>query len=335
MRNATRCAASACSWAASRSKRPSRCSARSTTPIATRYSTSWVGWSTRASSLSTRCRAVTGCSRRSAPSRSRAVGRSRRRRGPRRAPRVGDRIRHASAMPRSNEQLRGSNRSHSNGRTWPRRSTGPSTDPTTDARSSRALGVFWLHGQRIADGVNYGLDTIERFAADPPPSWYRAVASAAAVVGNAGMHDRLRAVRRRRDRNRPTRRTTQTALARLELATLLKRVLDEGLTDELLAEFEALDERAALADAAFTGFNATMLPVQFLVIGGRIDEAPARHRARRGLSRVALIESYAAILRGDFDRAATRLREGSRARRQARRSRNASWSPATGNSSRR
>ena len=170
------------------------------------------------------------------------------------------------------------------------------------------LGVFWLYGQRIADGVNYGLDTIERFAADPPSSWYRAVAGAASVVDNAALYDRLRPfvaaateIARAND--------DQTAAARLELATLMKRVLDEGLSDEVLTAFEVLDERAALADAAFSGFNATMLPMQFLVFSGRIDEAAADFETPLRTSRIALIEGYAAILRGDFDRAANRFRE--------------------------
>ena len=43
-----------------------------------------------------------------------------------------------NAMRRATEPARGSNRSRANGRTWPRPSTGLSTDPTTDARSSRS-----------------------------------------------------------------------------------------------------------------------------------------------------------------------------------------------------
>ena len=86
-----------------------------------------------------------------------SAGCRRRRRRPRRAPRVGHRVRARSATARAHEPSRsGSDRGCSSGRTWPRPSTGRIDRPESRCALVAALGVFWLHGQRMADAVNYG-----------------------------------------------------------------------------------------------------------------------------------------------------------------------------------
>ena len=79
-------------------------------------------------------------------------------------------------------------------REWP--NFAAALDWATDRPDERcalvaALGVCWVRGQKMVEAISYGLDTIERFASDPPPSWYRAVANACAAIGNAGMADRV------------------------------------------------------------------------------------------------------------------------------------------------
>ena len=172
-----------------------------------------------------------------------------------------------------------------------------------------ALGGCWLHGQRMVDAVSYGLDTIERFAADPPPSWYRAVANAAAPLGNAEVFDRLEpfmtsATHIAREQG------DEAALVRLEGVALWGRMATKGLTDEILEAFDASYHRAARVGDTSTQRNAMSMPAQQLVLSGRIDEVSVEVLAALAGSRLRVMEGYAAILRGEFERAADRLRVG-------------------------
>ena len=170
------------------------------------------------------------------------------------------------------------------------------------------LGGFWLRAQRMTDAVRYGLESIERYANEPPPSWYRAVASAGAALLNAGVKERVG----------PYRQTAlalareqgdETALVLLEMELMVDRVVEEGLTEPVLAYAHEVDARV--------GDRLRLRRRQHRVGPDPVPRArrPDRRRVvvrgerRAYLARAVLLEGHAAMMRGEFDRAAIALSE--------------------------
>ena len=112
------------------------------------------------------------------------------------------------------------------------------------------------------------------------------MASAGAALLNAGVKERVG----------PFRQTAlalareqgdETALVLLEMELMVDRVVEEGLTEPVLAYAHEVDARARAIGSDFAAVNTALVPIQFLVLAGRIDEARSfaanvrAHLARR------------------------------------------------------
>ena len=97
------------------------------------------------------------------------------------------------------------------------------------------LGQFWLADQRIGDGITFAFDTIERFAADPPPSWHRAVA-ASTILTNARNVDPDQAILRAA-LHLAREADDTSSVVRLEVRAALDRMIVDSPTDDTLVRF--------------------------------------------------------------------------------------------------
>lgn len=179
--------------------------------------------------------------------------------------------------------------------------------PEDRLRLVAALGRFWLAGTRLQDALGYGVESIERFAGDPPPSWHRAVASCAAAVGMAGElidgHlDRAWELARA-DGDEP-------AILKIELAQAMRRLVAGGIDHEDIAAWESLAERGRPLGYTFSA--PELYPWQFRMLAGRMAEVTVEPPAvGRSVPLTWVFAAIGAMSTGDLREAAAHLARGS------------------------
>jgi predicted ATPase/class 3 adenylate cyclase/DNA-binding CsgD family transcriptional regulator len=180
--------------------------------------------------------------------------------------------------------------------------------PDERLRLVAALGRFWLIGARLQDVIAYGLETIERFAGDPPPSWHRAVAGCCAPLGNAG-----EMIAEHLDRAWELARAEGDELAalRIELSQATQS-MGAGAIDDDAAVWESLAERGRALGCTFVVRNAVMSPWQLKMVAGRMAEVSVEPPEDFGpFPRSAGVAAFGAMLTGDLRGAAAHLARAS------------------------
>jgi predicted ATPase/class 3 adenylate cyclase/DNA-binding CsgD family transcriptional regulator len=172
-----------------------------------------------------------------------------------------------------------------------------------------ALGMFWLHGQRIADAIAYGFRNIERFAPEPTPMWVRALATTGPILTNAGVDDDLFALMPAAERMAAEHGDDLSAL-RIQCHVTIRELSTHGPVVALLTRAAALRDRARELGDDLTAFGAAFIPFQELVHVGRLDEADAIPRANLPRhARIIATEASMAMERGQLPLARSLLAE--------------------------